>query len=239
MSTIKKKRGRKPKGGQIINTDKSNKSPKIKNSRENIILHLKTNGSKSSAINSFDCYNKKVLNKTSEATIISDKSIEQEDVHNKIKLLQINLHNNNINKRSACHWCTEPFNTPPIYIPSSYINKKYNVYGCFCSPQCAAAFLFREDIDSSSKYDRYSMLNLLYCKPCNYTENIIPAPNVYYTLNKYYGNLSINEYRKIINKNNNCITILDKPISKIFPELHNENNSNPQNVYKKYYNSST
>lgn len=239
MSTIKKKRGRKPKGGQIVTSTKSNKSPKIKTNRENIILHLKTGGAKSNAINSFDCYNKKSLNPTSEASIISDKSIEIQDVYNKIKMLQINLHNNNINQRSACHWCTEPFNTPPIYIPSSYINNKYNVYGCFCSPQCAAAFLFNEDIDSSSKYDRYSMLNLLYCKLYNYTENIIPAPNVHYTLDKFYGNLSINEFRDIINNNDTCITILDKPISKIFPELHNENTSNPQNIYKKYYNSST
>ena len=32
----------------------------------------------------------------------------------------------------------------------------------------------------------------------NYTKNIKPAPNPHYTLEKFYGNLSIQEYRRLL-----------------------------------------
>ena len=34
----------------------------------------------------------------------------------------------------------------------------------------------------------------------NYTKNIKPAPSPYYTLNKFFGNLSIQEYRKLLQR---------------------------------------
>ena len=63
----------------------------------------------------------------------------------------------------------------------------------------------------------------------NYSKNIKPAPNPYYTLSKYYGNLSIQEYRKLLSKER-IFMIVDKPMTKILPELYEENNEIP-NVY--------
>ena len=68
----------------------------------------------------------------------------------------------------------------------------------------------------------------------DYKRNIKPAPDPYYTLNKFYGNLSIQEYRKIL-KNERMYMIVDKPMTKILPELYEENNDIP-NIYSNILN---
>ena len=70
------------------------------------------------------------------------------------------------------------------------------------------------------------MLNNLYGKIYNYEKNIKPAPSPYYTLDKYYGNLTIEEYRKLL-KNERLMMVVDKPLTKILPELFEENNEIP------------
>ena len=95
------------------------------------------------------------------------------------------------------------------------------VYGCFCSPECAVAYLNKENIDSSTRWERYALLNNLYGKTLNYEKSIKPSPDPFYTLEKYYGNLSIFEYRKLLT-NNHILLIINKPLTKILPELHEE-----------------
>ena len=142
---------------------------------------------------------------------------------NKLKDLTYQLHTNSISdKKSACFWCTCDFDNPTILIPKFELNKIYHCYGCFCSPECATAYLFEESIDNSTRFERYHLLNHIYCKIYNYDKNIKPAPNPYYTLNKYYGNLSIQEYRKLL-KNERLLLIVDKPLSRVLPELHEDN----------------
>jgi hypothetical protein len=177
-------------------------------------------------------------NNTMENTIITEKktisktSKKKDDVNikniwNKLRKLKTNLHNNNINdKQCGCFWCTCKFDNPAIHIPKNYKNDKYNVYGCFCSPECACAYLKEEQIDSSTMWERYALLNNLYGKIYNYTKNIKPAPNPYYTLDKFYGNLSIQEYRKLLT-NDRLLLIVQKPISKISPDMYEENNEMP------------
>jgi len=117
----------------------------------------------------------------------------------KLKELTYQLHTNSISdKKSSCFWCTCDFDNPTILIPKFELNKMYHCYGCFCSPECATAYLFEEPIDTSTRFERYHLLNHIYCKIYNYEKNIKPAPNPYYLLNKYYGNLSIQEYRKLL-----------------------------------------
>jgi hypothetical protein len=148
----------------------------------------------------------------------------------KLDHLKKKLKNNNVSdKKSACFWCTCSFENPAIYIPCSYENNSYEVYGCFCSPQCAVSYLKNQNIDTSTLWERYSLLNNMYTKIYNYQRNIKPAPNPFYTLDKYYGNLSIKEYRKLL-KNESMYMIVDKPMTKILPELYEENNETP-NIY--------
>ena len=246
---VQKKRGRKPKGGKIISNVKSIDSDNYV--KTNIVLHLKCSmddlnnalSDDNKEIQSYELNNNKsnldfeLLNKSipdqPETTCIpisnniaSDNNYENEDklINIKLKTLQKQLHTNNISdKKSACFWCTYDFDNPPVYIPKHKSNDNYHVYGCFCSPECSVSYLMNENIDSSEKFERYQLLNFIYGKIYNYTINIKPAPNPYYVLDKYYGNLSIQEYRKLL-RNDRLLMIIDKPLTRILPELHEENN---------------
>jgi hypothetical protein len=262
-----KKRGRKPKGGKII--QQIVQLNNNKDSKPNIILHLKcslkdlqTNTLLSSNVESFNFSECKgdlsyeIINSSdilfvknsyldvSNENINNNKLYNDEAYHNyddddeetsfnkdsdtkeiwkKLKQLEHNLHINNISdKKSACFWCTYEFDNPPVYIPKHIIKKSYQVYGCFCSPECSTAYLMEENIDSSTKFERYHLINHIYSQIYDYKKNIKPAPNPYYMLEKYYGNLSIQEYRSLL-RNERLFLIVDKPLTRILPELHEDN----------------
>ena len=261
-----KKRGRKPKGGKIIEENVNKQEENI--ITPNIILHLKCNNddihtyNNNDSIESFnittnkntelsyqlinnnninnniitennnnninsntkqtECHNPFNVNDNQQNHIDSNKSSRKE-IDDKLKELQLNLHTNNISdKKSACFWCTYEFDNPPIYIPKFLIQNTYHCYGCFCSPECSVAYLFNENIDSSIKFERYHLSNLIYSKIYNYEKNIKPAPNPYYILDKFYGNLSIVEYRQLLNYDR-LLFVIDKPLTRILPELHKDN----------------
>lgn len=239
-----KKRGRKPKGGKIVQQIVHNNNDK--NVRANVILHLKccladleTNKTQNNYIQSYNFQptnqliydnintKKEPLNNYEENYCAEDdvpiKENDNKEVWKKLKVLQHNLHVNNISdKKSACFWCTYDFDTPPVYIPKHFIKDSYHVYGCFCSPECGTAYLMEEKIDSSAKFERYHLMNHLYSKIYDYNKNIKPAPNPYYMLEKYYGNLSIQEYRALL-RNERLFLVVDKPLTRILPELHEDN----------------
>ena len=271
VKKVPKKRGRKPKGGKIVQKNIIVKQENV--APENIILHLKCskkdikksddkylknsevseiksfniNKNKNNAIN-FDEYKKKKLKKNNYNLEIQKENINENKNKNttinqhliwdKLKLLRQQLYNNDISdKRSDCFWCTCQFDNPPIFIPKCYVGNQIEVYGCFCSPECAVAYLKTEPIDCSVLWERYALLNNIYTKIYNYDKNIKPAPNPYYTLDKYYGNLTIQEYRKLLSKDR-LLLVVDKPLTKILPELYEENNELP-NIFDDLLNSNT
>ena len=148
---------------------------------------------------------------------------ESTEIWKKLKMLEHNLHVNNVSdKKSACFWCSHDFDNPPIYIPKHFIKNSYQVYGCFCTPECAVAHLMEDNIDTSTKFERYHLLNHIYSKIYNYKKNIKPAPNPYYMLERFYGNLTIQEYRSLL-KSERLFLIVDKPLTRILPEFHEDN----------------
>jgi hypothetical protein len=264
---VSKKRGRKPKGGKIIQQVIPVDS--LINDKPNVILHLKcsmkdlqnsinSNSVDSYAfnaknnlcydvigsenINSVNTYFSDKNNMTSNAlktvnNCFNDYNYDEEDdeddnntnkdatkeLWKKLKQLEHNLHINNVNnKKSACFWDSCDFDNPPIYIPKHFINGTYHVYGCFCSPECGVAYLMNENIDSSTKFERYHLFNHIYTKIYDYKKNIKPSPNPHYMLDKFYGNLSIQEYRSLL-RNERLFIIVDKPLTRILPELHDDN----------------
>jgi hypothetical protein len=251
-----KKRGRKPKGGKIIQqntilTDNTESEP-------NIILHLKCSNDdivenkdyslkydpnieniKSFNFDNMETNNFLLDNKNNINNNIinnnnnnnSNNDIDNDDcsktskneLWDKLNQLKVNLHKNNISdKRSACFWCTYDFDNPPIFIPKNEFKNNYQVYGCFCSPECSSAYLMNEKIDSSVKFERYQLLNHVYGKIYDYKKNIKPSPNPFYLLDKYYGTLTIKEYRDLF-KNDQLLIVVDKPLTHVFPELYEDN----------------
>tara|TARA_Y100000748_G_scaffold235326_1_gene199348 strand:+ start:413 stop:1429 length:1017 start_codon:yes stop_codon:yes gene_type:complete len=143
-------------------------------------------------------------------------------ISKKLKELTLNLRHNNINNKSSCFWCTCAFNNEPIYIPKYELNLTIYCYGSFCSPECACSYLMNENIDTSTKFERYYLLNNIYGKIYNYNKNIKPAPSPYYLLDKFYGNLDIQEYRKLL-ENERLLLVVNKPLSQVLPEIYEEN----------------
>lgn len=76
-----------------------------------------------------------------------------------------------------------------------------------------------EMLDTSERFERYSLLNNLYCKIYDYKKNITPAPNPYYTLDKFYGTLTIQQYRELL-KHERILLVVDRPLTRSIPEVH-------------------
>jgi hypothetical protein len=249
---VPKKRGRKPKGGKIVS--KNINLAEDVNLFSNVIVHLKCVKSnvnnndcdflssmqynplmenvESFSINSSKELSYEVLenNDPVENKTVTNNNIQVENqeitnnsIWKKIKELDTIFRLNMDQKKSSCFWCTCEYDNPTIYIPSIYVNKKYVVYGNFCSPECACAYLFNEHIDDSVKYERYHLLNYIYSKIYDYSRNIKPAPNPLYILDKFMGSLTIQEYRKLLT-HERLLLVIDKPLTKMMPELHEDNN---------------
>ena len=162
-----------------------------------------------------------------------DDDISMKDINTKLKEIKLQLYKSEYpDKKVACFWCTYEYDNPSCYIPKYDMNSVVYGYGSFCRPECAVAHLMKENIDDSVKFERYHLLNQIYGKVYNFKKNIKPAPNPYYLLDKYYGNLSIQEYRKLL-KSDHMLLVVDKPMTRILPELHEDNEDFTNNSYSK------
>jgi hypothetical protein len=157
--------------------------------------------------------------------------VNVKDLNQKLKRLKINLYKNAMNdKKSSCFWCTYDFDNETCYIPKYEMDGQLYGYGSFCRPECAVAYLMKENIDDSTKFERYHLLNQIYSKVYDFKKNIKPAPNPYYLLEKFYGNLSIQEYRKLL-KTEHMLLVIDKPLTRILPELHEDTDDFITGIY--------
>jgi hypothetical protein len=162
---------------------------------------------------------------------VDDSEINMKDINMKLKQVKINLYKNTLqDKKSACFWCTYEYDNPPCYIPKHEIDDKLYGYGSFCRPECAVAYLMKENLDDSTKFERYHLLNQIYGKVYEYKKNIKPAPNPHYLLEKFYGNLSIQEYRKLL-KTEHLLLVVEKPMTRILPELFEDNDNFIMSIY--------
>lgn len=191
--------------------------------------YTESNTLKSSIIDTICSLCNTKYNETEDIDETDDVNIK--DVNQKLKKLKINLYKNALpDKKSACFWCTYDYDNPACYIPKYNTDESIFGYGSFCRPECAVAFLMKENIDDSTKFERYHLLNQIYSKIYNYKKNIKPAPNPYYLLDKFYGNLSIQEYRKLL-KSEHMLLVIEKPLTRILPELHEDNEEFILNIY--------
>jgi len=176
------------------------------------------------------CNNKSESYSVLENNDVAD-DVNIKDINIKLKRLKINLYKNqNQDKKSACFWCTYEYDNPACYIPKYEVDDKVYGYGSFCRPECAVAYLMKENIDDSTKFERYHLLNQIYSKIYDFKKSIKPAPNPYYLLDKFYGNLSIQEYRKLL-KTEHMLLVIEKPMTRILPELHEDNEDMMVNIY--------
>jgi len=115
-----------------------------------------------------------------------------------IKLLNMKLINMNRDKtifektNIACWWCTYNFDNTPCFIPDRYNNGKYYVFGCFCSYNCALAYILKDD--EYKKNLRISLIKKLYIELYGKDDDLLPS-HPKEILQKFGGEKTIDEYR--------------------------------------------
>lgn len=191
----------------IDNTNIDNNNLNCENKKKNLFIDVTINNNS---------------NNNSHNNVKIENELNKKNIAKKLKELSFNLKYNNINNKSDCFWCTYCFDNEPIVIPKHELNNQLYCYGNFCSPECACAYLMKEKIDSSTQFERYYLLNNIYGKIYNYDKNIKPAPDPHYLLKKFNGNMEIQEYRKLL-ENERLLLIVDKPLSRTFPEIFEDN----------------
>jgi len=121
-----------------------------------------------------------------------------------------------------CFWCCHPFDSVPCVIPSDIKEAVYQVYGNFCSPECAVAYLFYERLDSNIQWERYAMLNSMYSDDCEIkggsSTGIRSAPKRE-VLRIFGGSMDIREFRAIIHEKKLRIDVLTPPMVSIIQTM--------------------
>lgn len=115
-----------------------------------------------------------------------------------------------------CFWCVCPFNNTPCSIPQKYIENTFYVYGCFCSPECAAAYIF-DNKSSDTVWEQYTLLNLLYKDI--YGSNRIKIALPRNSLQIFGGYLTIDEFRAFHNDKYKEATMIMPPLYSVIPQI--------------------
>jgi hypothetical protein len=159
------------------------------------------------------------------------------DKENKINVLIQLSHCNKMKQwpektNICCLWCCHDFDNTPWGIPNKYETNLFHLFGIFCSPNCAASYIFNNITEINTKWEYFSLLNLLYYKVYNKSTEISLAPSKL-SLKKFGGCLDIDEYRDKLNKDNIYLLKFPPSIS-IIPIIEeiNENKYNIKNMNK-------
>tara|TARA_B110000208_G_scaffold190636_1_gene255020 strand:- start:17 stop:790 length:774 start_codon:yes stop_codon:yes gene_type:complete len=181
------------------------------------------------------------LNNTKDGIIINDvdiiksKNLEydiESDILNKDIFVNCKEFKNGIPNftRIHCFWCCHSFTNQPCVLPKSLNDKKFKVIGCFCSPECASAYNFKNFPHNCWEYN--ALLNLLYkITYKNNSINIKPSPNRE-VLSIFGGKLSIDEFRSSSNYMKNHVLVYPPLVSSLSTHEENFNNKYKMNDLK-------
>ena len=118
----------------------------------------------------------------------------------------------------ACFWCCHSFQTQPYALPSHILDEVWYMYGNFCSPECATAYLFKERVDNHIQWERYALLNSLYGEAGTSKAGIRPAaPRE--VLRMFGGSMDISEYRAVVKEKKLRIDVLTPPMVSIIQTM--------------------
>ena len=109
-----------------------------------------------------------------------------------------------------CFWCAHAFEGTPCFLPVKEESGSYHVYGNYCTPQCALAYLLYEHLDSHVRWERMALLHRMY--KCN--GRLYPAPPRE-SLVSFGGIYTIEDFRQIISVNKVRVDVQVPPMVSI------------------------
>ncbi len=116
----------------------------------------------------------------------------------------------------ACFWCCETFGGRPCVIPSFINDDTWHVYGNFCTPQCAMAYLLSELLDTHTRWERIALLNRLYGAQTN--GRVYPAPSRE-SLVRFGGPITTEDMRNICDSQRIRVDIQLPPMVSILASM--------------------
>jgi hypothetical protein len=117
----------------------------------------------------------------------------------------------------ACFWCCDTFTGGTCIIPKEVLGNVWQVYGNFCSPQCALAYLLSELLDTHVRWERISLLQRLYGSQCTHGR-VYPAPSRE-TLQRFGGPVSSQDFHAMCDKQRIRIDVHMPPMVSILPTM--------------------
>lgn len=133
------------------------------------------------------------------------------------------------NTTICCYWCCNKFESAPVGIPVYFEEDKFDVYGCFCSLECAAAYNFKNNHNIDEMWERFNLLNLL-GRRMGYRQHVKPAPDRL-SLKQFGGFMDIEQFRSYSNLNR-FINVNFPPMNSLTQQLEEINEYDLKNDMK-------
>ena len=126
---------------------------------------------------------------------------------------------------TVCWWDGHPFDCAPFYIPKRKLeDDSYSIYGNFCSPECAMAYLWNDgNIDNETRWERSSLMCQFKKEVYKDTSYKISKALPRWTLKEYGGKFTIDEYRKIHTSTTSDTQVFYPPVTADIPIVRVKN----------------
>jgi len=234
---VKKKRGRKPKFVYSTQDVVNVQQPSSLSDDENVIVKLNVTALDEDQEACDDdeehpyAYNRDVYNNISNAfdgtsspqeknvVLVEERPLKVVDILNDFKEKN-KIHEWPSNTSTACYWCCHKFNNAPFGIPINSSEKSFDVFGCFCSLECAAAYNFKMHDNIDEMWERNNLINLLHRK-LGLGRLVRPAPDRL-SLKMFGGYMDIDEFRSFF-KSNKVINVNFPPMVSMTQQIEEVN----------------
>lgn len=241
--TKKTKRGRKPKYIYSANDIVNQNQPSISDD-ENIIVRLNVDNIKIEEKNDDEhpyAYNRdeycNVSNINDVNGIVPSEKIDEMEVESNLKIINLlqdfeeknKLKEWPTNTSISCYWCCHKFDNAPYGIPVNYSNDNFDVFGCFCSLECASAYNFKMQENIDEMWERYNLINLLARRFG--LGNIIKAAPDRLALKMFGGYMEIDKFREFF-KSNKLVNVNFPPMTSLTQQIEEINEHEINNDFK-------
>jgi hypothetical protein len=135
-----------------------------------------------------------------------------------------------LNTSISCYWCCHRFDNSPFGIPINYVNQRFEVFGCFCSLECATAYNFHETTNVDEMWERYNLINLLSRRLQH--GNIVKCAPPRLSLKMFGGHMDIGQFRNFTKKEHKFINVNFPPMTSITQQLEEINDFELNNDLK-------
>lgn len=115
-----------------------------------------------------------------------------------------------------CFWCSLAVEGVPCFLPMREEKGSFHIYGNFCSPQCALAYVLKENLDPHIRWERMALLHRLYRPKAG--GRLYPSPPRE-SLARFGGPFTDDEYRQIIAENKVRVDFQMPPLVSILGSL--------------------